>query len=102
MDAEQAEYTMVDGLGDKLEASEAADKHKPLNHMLDDVKKGSTKLEDAKVNVWGQPLSEMLPASFFDRQSEAMRKADGSKLKQAGISVDHESPFPDTSPKVGE
>ena len=48
---------MVDGLGDKIEATEAADKHKPLNSMLDDMKKGSEKLESAKVNVWGQPLS---------------------------------------------
>jgi len=65
MDEPQAEYTMIDGLGDKMEDKDEADEHKPLNNLIDDYKKGSHKLEQAKVNVWGQPLDKMIPEGFF-------------------------------------
>lgn len=102
LDAAQAAYPMVDGLGDKMESKEEADAHKPLNHLIDDFKRGSEPLEAAKVNVWGQPLSKLIPSGFFDRETESMRQADGSKLKSAGIRVDRVSPFPNTAPKVGQ
>jgi hypothetical protein len=38
----------------------------PLNNLIDDYKEGSDKLEAAKVNVWGQPLSHLLPGIPID------------------------------------
>jgi len=102
MDAAQALYPMVDGLGDKMENKEEADAHKPLNSLINDFKRGSAPLEAAKVNVWGQPLSSLIPEGFFDRESESMRQADGDKLRAAGIHVDRMSPFPNTAPTVGQ
>lgn len=72
---------MVDGLGDKMESSEAADKHKPLNHMLDDMKKGSEKLESAKVNVWGQPLSGTRPPPSYSRVLLLRRRRRRGRLR---------------------
>jgi hypothetical protein len=77
-----------------MQAKEQAREHKPLWFVLDNIQKGTEKLQDKGVNVWGSPISLGLPQNFFETDDE--EKDSGSqKLKALGVRVNRYSMVPE-------
>eukprot|EP00286_Rhodomonas_abbreviata_P010814 CAMPEP_0181318348 /NCGR_PEP_ID=MMETSP1101-20121128/16956_1 /TAXON_ID=46948 /ORGANISM="Rhodomonas abbreviata, Strain Caron Lab Isolate" /LENGTH=517 /DNA_ID=CAMNT_0023425807 /DNA_START=13 /DNA_END=1566 /DNA_ORIENTATION=+ len=94
MDDKQEQWPYMDGMEDNIQEAHSAKKHKPLTFFINDVKKGSQKLEGKGVNVWGAPISLNLPQDFFDGRSDE----GAAKLKKAGVRVDRLSLVPNKGP----